>query len=200
LDEIATIELMIQLYIREIQILYKRKMKGLVYKITNSDESIVYIGSTTRTLKNRWGTHKNHYQRWIGGENRSCSIYPYFRDNGIENFDIHLISEYEIEERSQLLELEQRLIDSTACINQIKAFRSVEEKAEYQRQYHEQNIGTISAYQQQYRETNKDRVRDQIKSLASQRTDCACGLTYTRYHKARHETTKRHQRLMEQLQ
>ncbi|KAL7679276.1 putative GIY-YIG endonuclease [Plasmopara halstedii] len=40
-------------------------MIGYIYKITNADESIVYVGSTTLTLGRRWGNHSEAYKRWI---------------------------------------------------------------------------------------------------------------------------------------
>jgi hypothetical protein len=175
-------------------------MIGRVYKITNKDESIVYVGSTVLKLEERWNIHKNHYQRWLNGEPRSCSIYQYFRDNGVDTFRIYLVSECSIESHSQLRQLEQKVIEENNCINKIKAFRSDKQLAAYQLDYQEKHKDQRQNYMKDYRETNRERVREQAYALASQRVDCVCGLTYTRYHKDRHQKSKRHHQLMTQKQ
>jgi hypothetical protein len=94
-------------------------MIGRVYKITNNDESILYIGSTTQTLKSRWRMHKNNYRRWAETEKlSSCSIFNHFRKQGIDAFTIHLVSEHPVEDRNQLRVFEQRLINNSDCVNQ----------------------------------------------------------------------------------
>ncbi|KAG6944370.1 hypothetical protein JG688_00017119 [Phytophthora aleatoria] len=98
-------------------------MKGYIYKITIADESIVYVGSTTYTLQKRFDSHKRNYKR--------------FREHGVENFDIHLISEHEVEDRKNLLQFEQLVIDSTKCVNKQVAWISEEQRHEQKRAYRE---------------------------------------------------------------
>jgi len=107
-----------------------------------------------------------------------------------------MVSQHNVKTHSELRKLEQLVIDNTTCVNKIKAFRTTQELAEYQHKYRETRKDEINEYQRQYREANRERVRDQIHALASHRIECPCGLTYTRYHKARHENSKRHQDLI----
>jgi hypothetical protein len=81
-------------------------MIGRVYNITNKDENIVYIGSTTSTLKKRWGQHKSAFTAWMEGrELTSCSIYVHFKEFGIDNFMITPISEHDISNSDQFVSL-----------------------------------------------------------------------------------------------
>jgi len=100
-------------------------------------------------------------------------IYHHFREHGIENFEIHLISEHEIEDRKNLLQFEQLVIDSRKCVNKQAAWISEEERQEQKRAYREAH-----SYEQ--------------REAASEVIQCECGETYTRGHKARHEQTERH--------
>ncbi|GMF35250.1 unnamed protein product [Phytophthora lilii] len=137
-------------------------MKWYIYKITNADESIVYVGSTTKTLKDRWRCHLGHYKMCLDGRHRACSIYYSFKEYGIENFSISLISEHKISNRQKLNEFEQLVINDTDCVNRIPAYKTVSEMIQ------------------------------QKTNVSSEITVCKCGETYTRGHKARHEQTEHH--------
>ncbi|EGZ15085.1 hypothetical protein PHYSODRAFT_506166 [Phytophthora sojae] len=104
-------------------------MIGRIYKISNADDSIVYIGSTVKPLWQRFSEHKCKFRRWINGVDISkTAIYYHFREHGVENFTISLISEHEIPNRKSLLSFEQLAIDSTqGVINKQAALRTKEE-------------------------------------------------------------------------
>ncbi|KAF1774823.1 Intramolecular chaperone auto-processing domain [Phytophthora cactorum] len=89
-------------------------MKGYIYKITNADESIVYVGSTTYTLQKRFDSHKRNYKRWV-------------------------------EDRKNLLQFEQLVIDSTKCVNKQAAWISEERRHEQKRAYRIGTSGVILA-------------------------------------------------------
>ena len=58
-------------------------MIGRVYEISNDDKSIVYVGSTTRTIEQRWGDHKSDYKRWVEGKKKcGAMIYHSFKEQG----------------------------------------------------------------------------------------------------------------------
>lgn len=138
-------------------------MKGFVYKITNEDESIVYIGSTTKSLKVRWNHHKTYFKKWSSGSDRChAMIYHSFHEYGIENFAIHLISEHEIDNRNQLLEFEQKVIDTTEnTVNKQKAYTGMnadEYQKQYSKQYYIKNKDKIRERNKEYNEKNKEAV------------------------------------------
>jgi len=171
-------------------------MKGLVYKITNSDESIVYIGSTTESITRRFNRHRYGYEQWISGKADRCHsmIYHSFRDHGIDNFSIHLISEHEIETSRQLCEFEQLVIDRTSCVNKTAAYRTKEQHREMVQQRYQRDKGQILEKTRQYSIVNKEK----IKARMSERIACGCGITLSRGNLAPHRRSKKHQRWVEQ--
>lgn len=156
-------------------------MLASLYKIANSDESIVYIGSTILSLDYRWRLHKNEYKRWMDGKKKHCSamIYHSFKELGVDAFSISLISEHDVENRTQMHQLEQDVIDSTACCNKNKAYQSLS-----QEDYHKQ-------YSKWYREHNSDKI--------NAKTTCSCGLTIYKRYKSQHIKTRKHKKRLEAL-
>ena len=165
-------------------------MKGYIYKITNADESIVYIGSTTRTMPQRWKNHKSCFKRWLEGEDRChAMIYHYFKEFGIDNFTIKALSEHDIDNKNQLLEFEQLVIDQTECCNKYRSIRTEEQQQEYDRQYYEANRERKLKYQLEYSESN----RGAIRAKKNEKVQCDCGMTTSRSNKAAHKRSKKHQ-------
>jgi hypothetical protein len=186
-------------------------MIGRVYKITNEDESIVYIGSSSMSLSKRWNCHKNDFKRWIGGKKLNrCSIYNHFQEHGIDNFSIHLISEHEIETKRQLLEFEQLVIDRTNCVNEAKAFSPLT-RQDRDRAYYEANKESKLEYNLNYYELNKEQLKERqrtynrnnkelLKARSAERIDCGCGSNVRRGDKAIHQRSQKHQRWFETQQ
>ena len=169
-------------------------MIGYVYKITNADETIVYVGSTTHPLKNRLQRHKYAYQRWIDGMSRcGASIYTHFKEHGVESFGIHLISKYEIEDRRQLHEFEQLVIDSTECVNKNRSYRTDEQKREQSleqnRVYREANRESLREKSRIYQERNKAAINAKM----SEKIQCQCGAEHRRSNRGKHLKTMKHQ-------
>lgn len=150
-------------------------MKGYIYSISNEDKSIVYIGSTSLTIKERWRSHKKDYNAWLRNKRSSCAIYHYFKQHGIENFSISLISEHDVESKDQLREFEQLVIDRTENIcNERNSFRTREE---YLRQ----------------RRAEYQRLKETANARRAERIQCGCGMEHRRGDKARHERSQKHQ-------
>lgn len=72
-------------------------MKGHIYKIINTKTTDIYIGSTVQELKNRFKTHRSNAK--LG---KKEDLYECMRKNGIENFSIELLEEFEIISKSDL--------------------------------------------------------------------------------------------------
>ncbi len=116
----------------EIQRLKQNKDKnhnltGNIYKIEyNKNPNIRYIGSTIKTLKNRYSSHKTKYNKWLTNDDYAkCEIYEYFKVYGIENFNITLLKEYNILNKDHLLVYEQLWINKLDNININKAFAPI---------------------------------------------------------------------------
>jgi len=104
-----------------------KKIIGSIYQIEYiNDPNIRYIGSTTKTLKNRYSSHKTKYNKWLTNDDYAkCEIYEYFKIYGIENFNITLLKEYNILNKSHLLVYEQLWMNKLTNINKNKAFAPI---------------------------------------------------------------------------
>ena len=65
----------------------------LIYKITNKINGKIYIGQTTRTLKERWADYIKEY-RYIKEDSKNLRlIIKAFRKYGIDNFEITILED-----------------------------------------------------------------------------------------------------------
>jgi len=134
---------------------------GTIYKIICAITDDVYIGSTFNTLRNRWQSHKGHYNDWINKKTkRRISIYPYFEKYGIEHFKIIKIKEYECVDKKHLESKEQLWISKTKCVNEMNTFRI---KKMYMKIYKENNKEKIIKKEKEYRDNNKEKIKDRMK-------------------------------------
>ncbi|KAF1780171.1 GIY-YIG domain [Phytophthora cactorum] len=100
-------------------------MIGKIYRIVHLQSEMCYIGSTFNLLKHRWNGHKSQFKHWDEGKTtKGCSIYPYFKEHGIDQFKMVLIKEYEVADRAQLLAYEQLWIIAFEGHASIKSKRS----------------------------------------------------------------------------
>jgi len=134
-NEIMNLKLEIQSlkYTKDID----KKIIGSIYQIEyNQNSNIRYIGSTTKTLKNRYASHKTKYNKWLTNDDYAkCEIYEYFKIYGIENFKITLLKEYNILNKKHLLVYEQLWMNKLTNINKNKAFSPInieEHKLKYE--------------------------------------------------------------------
>lgn len=135
-------------------------MIGYVYKVFHkSNPNIVYVGSTTLTLKARFQRHC--------AKGAMCSIYKYINEMGADNFDIVLLKEYNVVDNHHLRAYEQLWLNNTKSINVNQALRIIKPKIYYNRddyikrkdyfkQKYQQNAEERRAYQRQYRLRKKE--------------------------------------------
>lgn len=83
-------------------------MIGRIYKISSPEvPGVCYIGSTTQTCAARWDMHKVWYNQWVFDNSITIAIYPYFKEHGIDKFEMTLIKEYRVEDTHHLRAYEQ---------------------------------------------------------------------------------------------
>ena len=81
-EKLATIEKELAMYKR-----FNPYKDGKIYKVTNTEDGKVYIGSTYQTLLERWQEHKKDYKK--GTQKRL--FYTYMRKLGRDKFKIALL-------------------------------------------------------------------------------------------------------------
>lgn len=101
-------------------------MIGRVYRIEDTLKlNIFYIGSTTKSLEERFKGHKSKYNTWLKNKtNTYCNgIFEYFEIYGINKFKIILLKEYNVKNNEELRKLEQKQIEKNGCcVNKIRAY------------------------------------------------------------------------------
>ena len=80
---------------------------GKIYKIVNSENDKVYIGSTTSRLCDRMSRHRYQAIRLAAQYGK---LYKSMRIHGVENFKIKLVKDYPCETEEQLLAKEFQII------------------------------------------------------------------------------------------
>ena len=167
---------------------------GKIYKIINSIDKLIYVGSTTQPLNRRFTGHKIDAKR-----SPNSKLYKHFAKLGVEHFEIKLIKNYPCNNKLELeIEEERYKIMLNAQLNMIRAHQTVEQRKAYENdwhaQYYQKNRVKINLKHSEYRENNRAKIR----LHNSERIFCKiCGKTYTRIHKARHCKSNHHQKCVQ---
>lgn len=130
---------------------------GRIYKIIHNQSNIIYIGSTYNELRKRWSEHKKDFKKYLDNKKSEVSIYPYFKQYGIENFKIILIKEYQVVDKKHLYSKEQLWISKLKSINKNKTFNI---KRLYQQNYHFHNKEKRGIYKKEYVKLNKEKIKE----------------------------------------
>jgi hypothetical protein len=137
---------------------------GKIYKLTSSETTDIYIGSTIQPLCKRLKQHKHTYKRYLKGKYNY--VYSYELSKYVD-CKIELIKEYPCDNKHELDNEEGIYQKKMKCVNRYIAGRNKKE----------------------YYEDNKEK----IKVNKSQKCICECGKEYTYSHKSRHEKSTKHQ-------
>ena len=87
--------------------------KGKIYKIVNTVDDHIYVGSTCTTLVKRMSQHRIKIeQQRLGRSWKPSKMIRHLRSVGVENARIILIEEFPCENKSHLLRREQYWIDT----------------------------------------------------------------------------------------
>jgi len=120
---------------------------GKIYKIT-CETGLIYIGSTTRLLKERLRQHK----------------YDMCRCKDFINPKIELIENVECETKTELLTRERYYIESIECVNLRIPLRTYEESLKHRReQYSKCDKEARAKKKKEYYELNKDKIKAKNK-------------------------------------
>ena len=157
---------------------------GSIYKIISRNTDKIYIGSTTKSLIKRLLQHEQDYQKYKRGK---CNYTTSFKILEFENYHIELIESIEFESKNELRQREGYIIkkNRNICVNRCIAGQT---KQESDKIYRIQNRDKLCKSKKEYYIQNRDRIhKHNNESL-----NCACGKTYTRQNKSRHEKCNFH--------
>lgn len=127
-----------------------------------SDDTLIYIGSTTQTLSQRMTQHRSDYNR-----SKCNSLYNYIVNGDWVDWHIELYEYYPCNSKEELLKKEGDIIRQIGTINKQIAGRTGKEyrddNAEYfkekSKKYYVNNIDKIK----KYREDNADKIKEKVK-------------------------------------
>ena len=127
-------------------------MKGIIYKIT-CDTGKFYIGSTIKTLRDRMSRHKANCKRLS-----SYALYYHINEiGGWDHVSVEVLEEVEVETLHDLHYLEsiylRPLIELCDCLNDIDAYRTKQEKNQYDKEY-------LRGYRQDNREALRKKAKE----------------------------------------
>jgi hypothetical protein len=179
--------------------------KGKIYKIECLETNRVYIGSTCQpTVASRLKGHVKDNKKYKQGKSHYITSFDIL-DTG--NYQCLLICNFPCNSKDELtaheaIWIKKYMTDNDyVCVNKCMPGRTKKQWREdnkdslnqKNKQYREDNKESINQKQKQYRDNNKD--KPQTKHV------CQCGImfTNTKYHKSRHEKSKKHQDYQEAL-
>ena len=198
------------------------------YKIICKDTSIkdIYVGHTT-DFKTRKGCHKRVCNN-PKEPNHNIPLYKFIRDNdGWENFDMIWLETKSYENSMEARKREREIVEElNASLNQVKPYRSVEEKKVYKQEWAKSKGDSLREYKHNWHLDNRDRLNEikrqkyldnkeehlakckkyyqdnieERRAIRNRVCQCSCGDTYTYANKKRHERTNFHQQYLQSLQ
>ena len=188
---------------------------GSIYKIYNTDDDEVYVGSTVYSLKHRLQQHLSKAK----GLPYKSKFYKKICDIGEDKFKIELLETLSFNDRYELYKLENYYIKLlNATLNTIpspdKDYVYKRDNVEYylnhkdailtkSKEYYHNNKAKVCERLKTYRENNQHEIKerkkryneehkDEIREKRSKPFNCECGSQCSLQHQARHFKSKKH--------
>ena len=174
--------------------------KGKIYKVLNTLDDEVYIGSTFQPLSNRMTGHRKScfYSKHMTDRHK---LYKHMRDIGKDKFYIELIKDFPCETKWQLFAEEGIHIREIGTLNEKIAGRSG-------KQYKEDHKERYKSYAKEYHLQNQDKIRERAhnhywanrehcKAYRIETVTCECGVVLSRTNKSIHLKSQQHKKAME---
>ena len=177
-----------------------------------NDPTLIYVGSTTQQLSQRWAKHRSR----IGNEKYKYKLYNKINEIGLDLFYIELYEDYPCKNKENLLKREGEVIRQIGTLNMLIAGRTdqeyrndnKEELNNKKKQYYENNKAIILDRQKIYTENNRDKINERKKKYyennkehdlkqKTEKIECCCGKFISRCNIAKHLKVKSHLDLME---
>ena len=192
---------------------------GKIYKLINTENDKIYIGSSNNQyLSQRMNLHNQICKDTSG--RRNSKLYIFMREIGIEKFKIELIEKYVCETKQQLVEREQYWIEqlkpelntirAIANPNYDKECRDKKERSDRSKAFYHSHKEEVLEKMKEYREENKDKIKERkskyreenkekIKEEKSIQITCDCGCIVSKGHLSRHNKSIKHLKYLDTL-
>lgn len=155
--------------------------RGKIYKLVNTIDDEIYVGSTIRKLNRRFSGHK-----CASKKNHNYKVYQHCDQVGWGNIKIELIENYPCESKKELLKRERYWADElNASLNQFKAYIAKDEVIKYRQQYY------IT-----HRSKNRQRRKAYKHEYHKKRKVCECGREVALCNYLRHQKSNIHKKLL----
>ena len=193
---------------------FNKYRNGKIYKVFNTIDDSIYIGSTVQSLSHRMIKHKDDVKSNKEYQTTICKL---MKQLGVEHFYIELVESYPCDSKEELNAREGFWIKQLATVNKQITGRSrkehyqdnkiqIQEKSkEYRKQYKIDNKETILARNKEYYQRTKEHKQEyqkseKVKEWKSTKVECPCGGSYTNCHKAAHLKCAKHKAYEESLE
>ena len=134
---------------------------GKIYKIFNSSNDGIYVGSTCNPLCKRMAYHRSHHNN---EKYKHRALYATMNEVGVSKFHIELIEDYPCDNKDQLRKREGYYIREMGTLNMV-----IEDRT--QKEYRETNKDKIKEYMTQYREDKKEHILQTTKEYRENNKD-----------------------------
>ena len=118
--------------------------KGKIYKILNTIDDEIYVGSTIETLGQRMAKHRHSMKA-----KPQYKLYKHMHELDVENFYIELIENYPCNDVYELRAREGHYIREKSTLN-----KKIEGRT--RKEWHDDNHEYLLAEKKKYRDTHKD--------------------------------------------
>ena len=176
--------------------------KGKIYKVLNTIDDEIYVGSTIETLGQRMAKHRRkmkttpHYK-----------LYNHMHELGVSNFYIELIDNYPCNDVYELRAREGHFIREIGTLNKNIEGRTRKEWYDDNREYllaeKKKYRDTNKDYMNQYRKDNKEHIQQVVKQYFENNKEVinqyknakitcnVCGCQVNRSNIARHQKSQK---------
>ncbi len=130
-----------------------------VYKLCNSNDDEIYIGSTKQKLGQRFSEHKSRAKKG----KKNMLIYDHMRKLGIDKFYIELLEEKEVANKQEQMKLEVLWQEKEACkLNKYRAQSTIEKRKELDKEYRQKSEVKVKlrANSYKYKLNNRDKINE----------------------------------------
>jgi hypothetical protein len=171
--------------------------EAVIYKISTSDNSKVYYGSTNN-FRNRKSVHLYKYRNYLNGG--SVAYLTAFEVLSDPDCKFEIITTLQNISKQELEKLESHYILNNPCVNSNKILgdkvksKQASKNRFYQKhknkikEYYKKNRDLLCEKERKYRKENNDKIRER----RAERVACDCGKTVSRGFLAKHKRTKTH--------